>query len=80
MARKTTFCLAGLALLASAPVLAATGPWAEIARTDLTAIHQLLLDNHPGPVDTQNPGYRVWLEDGYRKEMDAANDAQSFYD
>ena len=72
-------CACAFALLQFSPARA-DGPWEAIARTDLTAIHQLLLDNHPGPVDAQNPNYRVWLEDGYRKEMDAANSAQNFYD
>ncbi len=43
-----------------------TTDWATEASRDLAAMHDLIRDNHPGPVDEQNPGFRNWLEDGLR--------------
>ena len=43
-----------LALAAAAP----PSPWPDIAVQDLTAMHDLIRDNHPGPVDPANPGFR----------------------
>ncbi|MDP2481510.1 MAG: hypothetical protein Q8W49_13550, partial [Candidatus Palauibacterales bacterium] len=31
------------------------GPWTELTRRDLAAMRETLLENHPGPVDPQNP-------------------------
>ena len=28
-------------------------------------MHDLIRDNHPGPVDDRNPGFRTWLENGF---------------
>jgi hypothetical protein len=58
----------------------ASGAWSDITAGDLTAIHQLLLDNHPGPVDSRNPAYRVWLETGFRQGLEAAKSAQNYFD
>jgi hypothetical protein len=52
--------------------------WAALAQRDLDAIHASLLANHPGPVDAKNPGFRAWLEDGYRKAGTLARDVTSF--
>ena len=49
-----------VSLLAAAP---ATG-WSAMATQDLTAMRALIQDNHPGPVDDQNPGFKVWLDAG----------------
>ena len=68
-ARRDRMQLCALAVLgcASLAAPAAANPWPQIADGDLATIHQLLLDNHPGPVDPQNPNYRVWFEGGYRQ-------------
>ena len=78
--RARAICFVLLFAAGLTPQTGAAEPWGEIARADLTAIHQTLLDNHPGPVDPRNPNYRIWLEDGYRKGLDTAKSAQSFYD
>lgn len=51
--------------------------WADIARADLEAIRTTLEDNHPGPVDPRNPGYRRWLESGYDSARVLASRATS---
>ena len=38
--------------------------WATKARQDIAAAHDIIRDNHPGPVDTLNPRFRDWLEKG----------------
>jgi len=63
----------------AAAAVAAT-PWAEITAVDIRAIHQQLRDNHPGPVDSQNPNYRVWLEQGFRRALARSGTAQNYFD
>ncbi|HYC08277.1 MAG TPA: hypothetical protein VEC10_01485 [Steroidobacteraceae bacterium] len=70
----------GLSLAATAGAASTPEPWADIAATDLKAIHQLLLDNHPGPVDPQNPRYRLWLEGGFSRALTAAASARNYFD
>lgn len=40
-------------------------------------MHDLIRDNHPGPVDPANPGFRRWLEDGRTKALVLARKAQT---
>ncbi len=47
-----------LALAAAAP----PSRWRDAAMQDLTAMHDLIRDNHPGPVGPANPGFRDWLD------------------
>jgi hypothetical protein len=68
--------LAVAAVTAKAP--ASPSPWSTLAREDLEAIHRAVLENHPGPVDSQNPGFHVWLESGYRQSLEHARRARSF--
>ncbi|MGD8497210.1 MAG: S41 family peptidase [Gemmatimonadales bacterium] len=56
---------------------AAPNPWAVLTRGDLAAIHQTLLENHPGPVDPLNPGYRRWFDDGYRRALAMADSVEN---
>lgn len=56
----------------------ARDPWAVMARRDVQAIHDTLLANHPGPVDPQNPAYRLWLERGYAMANAKAEQTHSF--
>lgn len=49
--------------------------WAQAAADDLNEIHTLIRDNHPGPVDPENPGYRIWLEQGFGEAMQMARAA-----
>ncbi len=48
-------------------------PWVELTRRDLTAMRTALLENHPGPVDPRNPGYREWLDHGYERALAKAD-------
>ena len=54
--------------------------WAAEADGDLTAMHDLIRDNHPGPVDDQNPGFRTWLEAGARTLRAQADAARTEHD
>jgi hypothetical protein len=66
------------ALIAFALSPAAAGPdWPATARSDLKAIHDLIAANHPGPVDAENPTFRVWLESGYAKAVEEAAEVRS---
>jgi hypothetical protein len=53
-------------------------PWVDIALADIDAIHQLIEENHPGPVDEQNPAYRKSMESNYQKARDLAEDVENY--
>lgn len=80
MTSRLTLRLFGTALifLASGSMPALANPWAEIARTDALAIHDLLRDNHPGPADPANPAYREWLERGLPLTLKRAESTTSY--
>jgi hypothetical protein len=50
--------------------------WSQRAVADLRAIHQYILDNHPGPVDAENPAFKNWLEQGYQRSLELARAAK----
>lgn len=66
-------------LMASAPAQAG-GPWANLAKADLSDIRSLLAENHPGPVDPQNPAYARRLQENYVIAVARAEQAKSFFD
>lgn len=54
-------------LLNAIPALTVSTPaqdWAAKARQDIAAAHNMIRDNHPGPVDAFNPRFKDWLEKG----------------
>jgi hypothetical protein len=55
-------------------------PWVAMTRIDLHGIHDILRDNHPGPIDPENPRYRQWLEEGLTQADARAKRATSFAD
>jgi peptidase S41-like protein len=67
-------------ILPAAPGKPPVHPWGEMARRDLQAIHDTVRDNHPGPVDPENPNYRDWLEKGLRVASREARRAQTYSD
>lgn len=63
MRRVAVFGAAGLlAACAAPPPTAPDTPARSIARRELDAMHQMLLDAHPGAIDDENPGYRVRID------------------
>jgi hypothetical protein len=56
----------------------AASPWSALATADVEAAHRIILDDHPGPVDAENPGFSDWLEGGYRTALAAARGVDSF--
>jgi hypothetical protein len=69
--------VACLGLLGAAP---AKVDWGRAAVEDLTAMHDIVRDNHPGPVDPLDPGFNDWLGQGERKLMAQARAARSEHD
>jgi hypothetical protein len=53
-------------------------PWVDIALADIDAIYQLIKDNHPGPVDEQNPAYRKGMESNYKKARNLAKEVENY--
>ena len=43
--------------------------WPAVFREDLAAIRQIIYTDHPGPVDTLNPGFVEWLEAGFEQQL-----------
>lgn len=91
MARRLwLFALGGLSLAVSslaaaaaaqaAPERAVVRPWAAMADEDLRAIHDLLAENHPGPVDPRNPAYAEWLQRGLAEARSRAEEAATYGD
>jgi len=59
------------------PAPAANVDWSRRAVVDLQAVQQLINENHPGPVDPQNPGFKTWMRVGYSKALKRARLARS---
>ena len=43
--------------------------WGTTFRDDLHAARRIILESHPGPVDTLNPGFEEWLDKGFEQQM-----------
>jgi hypothetical protein len=50
------------------------------ATQDLIAMHDLVRDNHPGPIDAQNPGFGHWLNGGEIALLPQARAAHTLHD
>ncbi|MBX3595673.1 S41 family peptidase [Sphingomonas sp.] len=46
--------------------------YASLLRQDATAFRAAILDSHPGPLDTENPGFDALLDRSYRLAMSRA--------
>jgi hypothetical protein len=62
-------CASTLGMLgcASPQPVKPTEHWQKMARTDLDAVRQLIVEAHPGMLDEQNPDFRKWVDSGYEK-------------
>lgn len=72
--------LIGLALLGSSALSAETiqeADWSRILLNDLEAARQLIAENHPGPVDDENPEFRRALVSAYEEAKSAAPQVKS---
>jgi hypothetical protein len=70
--------LAASALLAAAPPASPRSPWSVMAEQDVRAMHRIILESHPGPVDAENPDFKRWLQQGYREALGRAQRARDF--
>ena len=79
---RLVFVFAALQFLSVLANVAASeeqkSPWADIALADIDAIYRLIKDNHPGPVDEQNPAYRRNMESNYQKARNVAKDVRNY--
>lgn len=75
--RALAFVVAVSAVTASAQDNPAGSHWSRNAARDIEAMHDLIRDNHPGPVDPANPGFRLWLEQGREKALVLARKART---
>jgi len=56
---------------AQTPTVSSKPPeyWQAFVKADLDAVHQTILDAHPGVLDEQNPAFGDWAERGYREAL-----------
>jgi hypothetical protein len=54
---------------AGGPKAVSPKQWQALAKADLDAAHQLIIDGHPGVLDEANPTFRDWMESGYREAL-----------
>lgn len=69
-------------LFAASNAHAVTAPnyWPQMTQADLDFIHATLQQNHPGAIDTQAPGFKRWMNDGYAAASASARKAASLPD
>jgi hypothetical protein len=60
----SAWALCSAAAASAAPPTDAAG-WQAWARADLDVVHARIVAGHPGVIDPQNPGFNVWVEQGY---------------
>ncbi|TFB32433.1 peptidase [Pseudomonas sp. F01002] len=71
--RFLTVVLAGVGVVGS--VFADESPkggLVDMAVTDLSAVHQLIVSSHPGTIDQENKSFIDWVERGYREAKQLA--------
>ncbi|EGM77259.1 periplasmic protease [Rheinheimera sp. A13L] len=54
--------------------------WQQLAKTDLDYVYQQIKANHPGVLDTENPAFISWLEQGYKEGQQALSSVQNLND
>lgn len=54
--------------------------WSLLAKADIAAIHDIVAENHPGPVNAADPAFARWLEEGRRQAEAQADGARSYGD
>ena len=74
------FAFAVLLCMLSLCAHAADNPWVAMTEQDLQAIHDILQENHPGPVDLENSRYADWLKQGLEQASRRAKMVVSFSD
>lgn len=78
MKRAAVACIALCTSIAASPQPVPAPDWAEIAIDDLHFIRAILRENHPGPVDTENPWFRDWYEQGFDEARTLAAQAKNY--
>jgi len=57
---------------------AASRDWSQTAIDDLHFIRAILRENHPGPVDAENPAFLEWYRRGFEGAIERARKANDF--
>ena len=70
--------LAGPVLAQEAAPVPAPADWGGALAQDAQAFHVVIVDSHPGPVDSENPGFNAHLEAGLALALDRARTTDSY--
>ncbi len=54
--------------------------WSRALKEDAQALHDVIADSHPGPVDPENPAFKVVLEQGLTLAQNRARTARRYED
>ncbi len=54
------------------------GAWRDRAIKDINAVHKIIKENHPGPLDRQNPSYNRQLHKNHRRALAKAGKAKTY--
>lgn len=65
-----------LAITLALTTATAAEDWSALARQDIEASWQLMLDNHPGPVDPENPGFMETARTAHASALALADQAE----
>jgi hypothetical protein len=63
---------------ASSPTESPQSTWSLLTTQALNDIHDELANNHPGAIDSQNPQFKIWLEEGYKTGLQYSKQVASF--
>ena len=71
-------CLLIVACYLTCPAQTQSNPWVALTLLDLQGVHDIMRDNHPGPVDPENARYAKWLEEGLKQSSERAQSVHSY--
>lgn len=71
-------CAAWSAWALASPAEPTSRDWAETTVDDLHFIRATLRENHPGPVDPENPAFLAWYRMGFARALERARRATDF--
>lgn len=73
-------CAGGVHAQTPAPVVVGAVNWSEALQQDAQNLHDIISESHPGPVDPENPAFRIQLRQGLATALKRAETARTYED